>query len=101
MRKDIKELQEIMDELRAIGISGGNRDLVDHAIQIQRTRLFKNALVLSDSDKHPGALEKIAIELESSGKILSRIEDNTDNADRKLGYIETELQGVNEKLEEK
>ena len=65
MKEDIKELNEIMDELRQKIIAGSNGDLLAHAIQIQRNRILKAALFETHPDGRGGFfylsnLEKIA-----------------------------------------
>lgn len=65
MTEDIKELNEIIDELRQINIAGSNGDLLALAIQIQRNRILKAALFETHPDGRGGFfylsnLEKIA-----------------------------------------
>lgn len=44
MKEDIKEIKQIMDDLRNGLVNGSNDELLGHAIQIQRNRMLKDAL---------------------------------------------------------
>lgn len=65
MSEDIKELHDIMNDLRQKTLQGDNGDLLGHAIQIQRNRLLKEALFEvyphgSNGPMYQSNLQKIA-----------------------------------------
>ncbi len=95
MKDYIKEIQTIMRELSEIKPSP-HQDLLQTAIQVQRNRILKTALVLSDSDAYPGALEKIAMELEGSGNKLSSIRNYLHDIDSNVNSIDTNVSTLGE-----
>lgn len=92
---DLKEIAAIIKELADHGIHPGDHGkAVEVAVQIQRNRMLKRALVLGDSDSYPGALEKIAMEIESNGKFLRRIDSSVDDIERKLNSIDDSVSNL-------
>lgn len=69
----VREVEDIAQELAEKSKSLTKFEALQIAVQIQKNRVLSEAFCLNHSN-HPGALEKIAMELEGLSNIASAIE---------------------------
>lgn len=77
MKKDIKELSDIMVQIRDL-VSGTNAELLDAAIQIQRNRILRTGLIIEwhsspqSAPEERSAIDGLAIANEEGFLEISR-----------------------------
>ncbi|MEB2787282.1 hypothetical protein [Algoriphagus persicinus] len=80
----LTKVEKLADEFREIDSDLSKYERLKLAIQMQRNELLAEAFCISSTNKSPVALEKIAIELESSAKKLGHVHDSLNEIAQKL-----------------
>ena len=75
MKIEIEDYNRIVIKLKEEYSKLSDFETLSLAIQIQRNQILENGLVVSSSDKHPSALEAIAIALGYEGRSSVTITD--------------------------
>lgn len=75
MKIEIEDYNRIVIKLKEEYSKLSDFETLLLAIQIQRNQILENGLVVSSSDKHPSALEAIAIALGYEGRSSVTITD--------------------------
>ncbi|WP_427875354.1 histidine kinase [Flavobacterium sp. MMS24-S5] len=75
MKLQIENYNRIAKQLKDEYSKLSDFEILSLAIQIQRNQILENGLVVSSSDKHPSALEAIAIALGYEGSNSVTITD--------------------------
>ncbi|AOC95125.1 hypothetical protein BB050_02002 [Flavobacterium anhuiense] len=75
MKIEIEDYNRIAIKLKEEYSKLSDFETLSLAIQIQRNQILENGLVVSSSDKHPSALEAIAIALGYEGRSSVTITD--------------------------
>lgn len=75
MKSEIKDYSRIAEQLKEEYSKLSDFEILSLAIQIQRNQILENGLAVSSSDKHPSALEAIAIALGYEGSNSVTITD--------------------------
>ncbi|WP_343695765.1 histidine kinase [Flavobacterium sp.] len=75
MKLEIENYNRIAKQLKEEYSKLSDFEILSLAIQIQRNQILENGLAVSSSDKHPSALEAIAIALGYEGSNSITITD--------------------------
>lgn len=75
MKSEIEDYNRIAKQLKGEYSKLSDFEILSLAIQIQRNQILENVLAVSSSDKHPSALEAIAIALGYEGSNSITITD--------------------------